>query len=109
MRVLLVSHDFLPRHPMGTEVYTWQLGKALQARGCSRGETLVYRALLDDILDRAYSPAYRHAARYLTRLAAIARTDVDLAPLTSHADFELDLRLRHKRKLGFWGAVERAG
>jgi hypothetical protein len=85
------------------------LAKALQARGCSRGETLVYRALLDDILDRAYSPAYRHAARYLTRLAAIARTDVDLAPLTSHADFELDLRLRHKRKLGFWGAVERAG
>ena len=33
MRILLVSHDFLPNHPSGTEVYTWQLGTALKARG----------------------------------------------------------------------------
>ncbi|MEM7306549.1 MAG: glycosyltransferase [Planctomycetota bacterium] len=33
MRVLLVSHDFLPNHPAGTEIYTWQLGCALKARG----------------------------------------------------------------------------
>ena len=33
MRVLLVSHDFLPNHPLGTEVYTWQLGVRLRERG----------------------------------------------------------------------------
>ena len=33
MRILLVSHDFLPAHPAGTEIYTWQLGRALKARG----------------------------------------------------------------------------
>lgn len=33
MRVLLVSHDFLPAHPAGTEIYTYQLGKRLQQRG----------------------------------------------------------------------------
>lgn len=33
MRVLLVSHDFLPAHPAGTEIYTYQLGKRLQERG----------------------------------------------------------------------------
>ena len=33
MRVLFVSHDFLPRHAAGTEIYTWQLAKRLQQRG----------------------------------------------------------------------------
>ena len=33
MKVLLVSHVFLPSHPAGTEIYTYQVGKALQARG----------------------------------------------------------------------------
>ncbi|MFT4710808.1 MAG: glycosyltransferase involved in cell wall biosynthesis [Planctomycetota bacterium] len=33
MKVLLVSHDFLPSHPAGVEIYTYQFGKALQARG----------------------------------------------------------------------------
>ena len=26
MRVLLVSHDYLPNHPAGTEIYTAQIG-----------------------------------------------------------------------------------
>ncbi len=33
MRILLVSHDFLPRHPAGTEIYTWQLGLRLKRLG----------------------------------------------------------------------------
>ncbi len=33
MRILLVSHDFLPNHPAGTEIYTAQLGLELRARG----------------------------------------------------------------------------
>src|ERR1700730_5132022 len=33
--------------------------------------TILYRALLDDILNRARSPAYGHAARYLETLDAI--------------------------------------
>ena len=33
MRVLLVSHDFLPAHPAGTEIYTYQLGRALKQAG----------------------------------------------------------------------------
>jgi len=33
MKILLVSHDFLPRHAMGTEVYTLHLGKSLRRRG----------------------------------------------------------------------------
>ncbi len=33
MRILYVSHDFLPNHPAGTEIYTWQLAKRMQERG----------------------------------------------------------------------------
>jgi glycosyltransferase involved in cell wall biosynthesis len=33
MRVLLVSHDFLPNHPAGTEIYTYQFGKEMLRRG----------------------------------------------------------------------------
>jgi glycosyltransferase involved in cell wall biosynthesis len=33
MRILLVSHDYLPNHPAGTEIYTHQLGLELKARG----------------------------------------------------------------------------
>ncbi len=33
MKILLVSHDFLPEHAMGTEIYTWHLGSALRGRG----------------------------------------------------------------------------
>jgi glycosyltransferase involved in cell wall biosynthesis len=33
VRILLVSHDFLPGHPSGTEIYTYQLGKHLQDHG----------------------------------------------------------------------------
>lgn len=33
LKVLLVSHNFLPRHRAGTEVYTWQLGRELMGRG----------------------------------------------------------------------------
>ena len=33
MKVLLVSHDFLPGHPAGTEIYTFQVGSALKERG----------------------------------------------------------------------------
>ena len=33
MRILLVSHDFLPAHPLGTELYTAELGARLRAHG----------------------------------------------------------------------------
>jgi glycosyltransferase involved in cell wall biosynthesis len=33
MRILLVSHDFLPKHPAGTEIYTFQLAQHLRRLG----------------------------------------------------------------------------
>src|SRR5262245_51481445 len=33
MKILMVVHQFLPRHLAGSEVYTYRLAQALQARG----------------------------------------------------------------------------
>ena len=81
------------------------LAKALRAHECQRGETVVYRALLKGILDRAYARAYGHAARYWARLGQIAGTSVGLLPLPAHEDFEAEIRARHGRKSAFWAYV----
>lgn len=68
--------------------------------------SVLYRALIDDILERGRSPAYGHGARHLTRLADLAR---DIAPgdLTpSHEAYVAALRKAHGRKSGFWSQVE---
>lgn len=81
------------------------LAKALRAHDCRRGETVVYRALLKGILERAYARAYGHAARYWARLQEIAGSGVSLVPLPSHEDFEAEIRSRHGRKSAFWAYV----
>lgn len=81
------------------------LAEALREHECWRGETVVYRALLRGILERAYAPAYGHAARYWARLHEIAHSGVSLAPLQPHEEFEAEIRARHARKAAFWAHV----
>lgn len=72
--------------------------------------TILYRALLDDILARAGSKAYGHGARYLTKLAAIAsHADADPgrpSEIVDHATYLAELKKDHARKSGFWGRVD---
>ena len=81
------------------------LAKALRNHDCPRGETVIYRALLKGILDRAYARAYGHAARYWSRLQEIANGATGLLPLPSHDEFEAEIRARHGRKTAFWAHV----
>ncbi len=75
--------------------------------------TILYRALTDDILNRARSKAYPHAARYLQRLNALARASDEEASgfedIASHAYYTTDLRKDHGRKRSFWAQTEQAG
>lgn len=88
------------------DFYTLEgLAKALHARERWRAETVIYRALLLDILTRAYAKAYRHGARYWARLCEIAESGAVLAPLRSHEDFVAEVRHRHGRKPAFWAQV----
>ena len=81
------------------------LAKALRTHECRRGETVLYRALLRGVLDRANARAYGHAARYWSRLREIADSCPELMPLQPHESFEAEIRSRHARKVAFWAHV----
>ncbi len=68
--------------------------------------TVLYRALLDDILIRARSPAYGHAARYLAKLGDLDTMDLAAEGMTGHEAYRAGLRRSHGRKTGFWTLVE---
>jgi hypothetical protein len=74
--------------------------------------TILYRALLDDILGRGRSSAYGHGARHLAQLGVLAkRLDdavVSRLGLEGHAAYVLGLQKAHGRKSGFWGKVGKA-
>ncbi len=66
-----------------------------------------YRALIDDILQRARSPAYGHAARYLARLDALAASGASVEPnAPDHDTYLRNLRQAHGRKAGFWSLID---
>ncbi len=70
--------------------------------------TVLYRALLDDILARARLPAYGHGARYFAKLDALGTDGHAAAGLTDHESYRAALRRSHGRKSGFWSIVEGA-
>ena len=84
------------------------LAEALEEKDLWTGATAIYRALLVAILDKAYSPAYRHGARYWSRLQAMADKCAGLMPLEPPEDFAARIRAQHKRKASFWALVDKA-
>ncbi len=69
--------------------------------------TILYRALLDSILDRARSKAYGHGAKYLGKLTLLAQEADAMRPgtMTDHATYLAKLKKTHPRKSGFWARV----
>lgn len=69
--------------------------------------TILYRALLDDILKAARSKAYRHGTKYLGKLALLAEAADPNLPegVVAHEAYMAELRKNHGRKSGFWGRV----
>jgi hypothetical protein len=67
---------------------------------------ILFRALLDDILDRARSPAYGHAARYLAKLDALAAYEGAADSMNAHQIYRTELAKKHGRKSGFWSLVK---
>jgi hypothetical protein len=73
--------------------------------------TILYRAMLGDILARAQSSAYGHGARHLAKLDQIAAAfdAASTLDLPSHALFREELVKKHGRKAGFWSLVRAKG
>lgn len=69
--------------------------------------TVLYRALLADILDRGKSQAYGHGVRYLDSLDRLANhvTDDWGTVALPHAEWRDELRRKHGRKSSFWAQV----
>jgi hypothetical protein len=84
------------------------LAAELEKRERWKGATAVYRALLVSILERGYTPAYRHGARYWTRLQVLAQRCPVLMPLEPVEAFESRIRAQHGRKSSFWTLVSAA-
>ena len=86
------------------------MAQTLEARGRWSGATVVYRALLLDILERGYTPAYRYAAKYWKRLDELASRGAQWTGIETPEAFEAGVRQRHGRKSSFWALAEgRAG
>lgn len=68
--------------------------------------TLVYRALLDSILERGYSKAYNHAVSYLRSLDRLSGSISDWRKLRTHDAYMKAVRKKHGRKYSFWNRYE---
>jgi hypothetical protein len=68
--------------------------------------TVLYRALIDDVLSHARSRAYGHAARYLTRLDALTDRIQTSSDLLDHARYKDALKKAHGRKAAFWSLLK---
>ncbi|WP_303720371.1 DUF6880 family protein [Malonomonas rubra] len=69
--------------------------------------SLLYRALLDSILNRAQTTTYGHGARYLRKLDLLAKTVSDWRNIEPHAVYVEQLRRQHGRKTSFWSRYGR--
>jgi hypothetical protein len=102
-RLLEAGDDYQP-------VYYTTLLNILDQLGPDRGlygQVVLYRLLLNDILDQGYSKAYRHAADYYRALEELDSRILDLpANLESHHRYVKKIREKHGRKRSFWNRVK---
>lgn len=64
--------------------------------------SLIYRALLDSILQRACSKAYPYGAQYLNKLDRYSDEISDWQSFENHDQYKENLLINHGRKTSFW-------
>jgi hypothetical protein len=70
---------------------------------------LLYRRLIESVLERGSSKQYQYAARDLLSCARLAPHLPVPGSIESHAAFVARLQKAHGRKYGFWGLIEPKG
>jgi hypothetical protein len=70
---------------------------------------LLYRRMIESVLDRGSSKQYPYAARDLQSCARLAPRMPQATPIEPHATFVARLRKVHGRKYGFWGLIDQKG
>ena len=113
MLILVDSIDaaaqLLVRHADQLEVYhysaltTWT--EIFSKSGHLLAQVVCYRYLLDELLDRGYTKAYRHGVQYFHRLLALDETLEDYEGLIDAQAYIHKLLAVHGRKYSFWKAA----
>lgn len=70
---------------------------------------LLYRRMIESVLDRGSSKQYQYAARDLMACTRLAPHLPVPGSIESHAEFVARLQKGHGRKYGFWGLIEPKG
>lgn len=78
------------------------LAKTLEESKHPLPATVVYRALLDSILQRGKSTIYHHGVRYLKKLDRLASDIDDWKNRADHQAYVHELRQTHGKKYAFW-------
>ncbi len=71
--------------------------------------SLLYRRLIESVLERGSSKQYQYAARDLLSCARLAPHLPVPGSIETHAAFVARLQKAHGRKYGFWGLIEPKG
>ncbi len=82
--------------------YLLPLAKTMKENKQYLAASLVYRALLNSILDRKFYKGYRYAAQYLRKLDELMTGVTDWAGFPDHEQYRKQLEAEHGRKTSFW-------
>lgn len=78
------------------------MAKAMESEDRLLAAYVIYRALLESILDRKFYKAYPHAAKYLRKLDMLALEIDDWQDLGEHGGYHVWLNQVHGKKSSFW-------
>jgi len=68
--------------------------------------TLVYRGLLDILLEKGQPRSYKRGARHIESLRRLSATITDWRGFPNHEDYVSGVREKHGRKWSFWKRVD---
>ena len=113
----LLEHDrtgeavkYIFRHATGIDGANYHrlnnIAEKLSALGEPLAASLLFRALLDSILERGKTAAYPHGIEYLVQLDELAGQIDNWNGFKTHQDYFAALKTKHGRKYSFWEQYE---
>ncbi|MDD3803611.1 MAG: hypothetical protein PHW02_04375 [bacterium] len=80
--------------------------KELEQKNYLLSTSLIYRALINELLGRAIAKYYIYAIRYMKKLDNLAEKIDDWKNMDSHEAYKNEVRVKHSRKSAFWKKYE---
>ncbi len=108
----LANKIAIARHLEFAEVHYETLTQMLKdlPEGTTLIQVIIYRSLINDILDQGRSKAYGYAARYCKKLitfnTSIGNAAESYSTLMTHHDYIKTLYEKHGKKYSFWERLE---